>query len=156
MKFRLSIALCILAAFFFGTAFAGPAQQSSPQDARRMPTGDSVVPDTVSQALLERGEKLYVRRCGGCHSLDRNRTGPRHRGVYGRKAGSVADFRYSKALQLLNLIWTAETLDRWLENPAAVARGTSMGFRLGKADERKAVIAYLKSLSDTAERQGKN
>ena len=38
-----------------------------------------------------RGEQLYESRCMACHSLDANRVGPMHRGVYGRKAGSVPD-----------------------------------------------------------------
>tara|TARA_R100000005_G_scaffold33903_1_gene15466 strand:- start:7370 stop:7708 length:339 start_codon:yes stop_codon:yes gene_type:complete len=100
---------------------------------------------------MEQGEKLYDRRCGGCHSLDNNRIGPRHRGVYGSKAGSVPDFNYSKALQKLDVIWTDETLDRWLKNPTAFAEGTSMGFRLRKANEREAIIQYLKSISATSE-----
>ena len=36
-----------------------------------------------------RGAELYDARCGACHSLEANRVGPAHRGVYGRKAGSA-------------------------------------------------------------------
>ena len=36
------------------------------------------------------GKALYEARCGGCHALDADRTGPHHAGVFGRKAGSVA------------------------------------------------------------------
>jgi len=41
------------------------------------------------------GQELYESRCGGCHSLDANRVGPAHRGVYGRKAGSSGRRRRS-------------------------------------------------------------
>ena len=47
----------------------------------------------------DRGKQLFERRCSGCHALDLNKEGPRLRGVYGRKAASVADFDYSEALR---------------------------------------------------------
>ena len=45
------------------------------------------------------GKVLFEKRCTGCHSLDKNKEGPRLAGVYGRKAGSVADFSYSNELK---------------------------------------------------------
>ena len=67
-----------------------------------------------------------------------------HRGVFGRKAGAVAGFHYSAALKNSGITWNYQTLDRWLQNPTAMAPGTSMGFRLSNAQERADVIAYLK------------
>jgi len=98
--------------------------------------------------LIAQGEALYDRHCTACHSLDRNRVGPKHRGVYGRSAGTVSDFRYSKALRALDIVWNEDTLDAWLKNPPAFAPGTSMGFRLNDPEKRRAIIAYLKSQSD--------
>jgi cytochrome c len=46
----------------------------------------------------DRGEALY-QGCQDCHSLDKNDVGPRHRGVFGRKAGSLADYPYSEGLK---------------------------------------------------------
>ncbi len=57
-----------------------------------------------------RGEKLY-QACTDCHSLDANDVGPRHRGVFGRKAGSLPDYNYSEALKSANIVWTEETLE---------------------------------------------
>ena len=48
--------------------------------------------------------------------------GPRHRGVYGRKAGSLPDFAYSPALKSSNIVWDEETLDKWLTNPQTQIR----------------------------------
>ena len=45
-----------------------------------------------------RGEAIY-QACTDCHSLDQNDVGPRHRGVYGRAAGSLPDYGYSDALK---------------------------------------------------------
>ena len=90
-----------------------------------------------------KGEKLYQSRCGGCHSIEADRVGPRHRGVVGRKAGGIAGYDYSKALKKAGFVWTPEKLDRWLADPQKLVPGQKMGFRLGKPDERADVIAYL-------------
>jgi len=95
----------------------------------------------------EKGNALFERRCSGCHATNIDKEGPRLRGVYGRKAANVPGFVYSDAIKKLNLQWNDETLDRWLSNPDAMAPDTDMGFKLSSADERKAVITYLKSLS---------
>jgi cytochrome c len=95
-----------------------------------------------------RGKELFERRCSGCHATDLNKEGPRLRGVYGRKAASVPGFGYSEALKKTRLRWDDASLDRWLADPDAVAPDTDMAFRLADEEERKAVIAYLKSLGN--------
>jgi cytochrome c len=92
------------------------------------------------------GKELFERRCSGCHSADLNKEGPRLRGVYGRKAAGVTGFGYSDSLKKLNIRWDDASLDKWLNDPDAMAPDTDMAFRLADGAERKAVIAYLKSL----------
>src|SRR5271155_4163982 len=41
----------------------------------------------------DRGKTTFEKRCTGCHSLDMEKEGPRLRGVFGRKAGTVASFK---------------------------------------------------------------
>jgi cytochrome c len=94
-----------------------------------------------------RGAEVYESHCGACHSLDANRVGPMHRGVFGRKAGSVTGFHYTPALKASGIVWSAETLDRWLTNPQALVPGTAMGLRLASPQDRADVIAYLKQQS---------
>jgi cytochrome c len=94
----------------------------------------------------ERGKDLFMRRCSGCHALDLNKEGPPLRNVYGRKAASAPGFSYSEALKKLDLRWDEARLDRWLSDPDSMAPDTDMGFRLADAEERNALIAYLKSL----------
>lgn len=94
----------------------------------------------------DHGKDLFERRCSGCHNLDKNREGPRLRGVYGRKAASLSDFEYSESLKQLAVHWDDTTLDRWLTDPDAMAPGTDMAFHVGDAADRQALIAYLKSL----------
>lgn len=89
-----------------------------------------------------RGKSLY-QACEACHSIEDNDLGPRHRGVVGRRAGSVADYSYSKALKSSDLTWDEATLDRWLTNPSALVPGTKMFFQLSSAQDRADVIAYL-------------
>lgn len=91
----------------------------------------------------QHGEKLYEARCGGCHSLDKNRIGPQHRGVVGRKVATVPGYRYSKALAAKSFIWDEALLDTWLAGPAKLVPGTTMGFRVADAKDRKDIIAYL-------------
>ena len=90
-----------------------------------------------------RGETIYE-ACQDCHSLDKNDVGPRHRGVFGRKAASLPDYDYSDALKSANIVWNEETLDKWLTDPQAVAPGAKMFFHLDSPQDRADVIAYLK------------
>ncbi len=97
-----------------------------------------------------RGEALYKSRCTACHSLDANRIGPMHRGVFGRKSGSVAGYKYSPAVRKLNVVWNETTLDTWLKSPTTMAPGTMMGLSVPNAQDRADLIAYLKSVSPPA------
>jgi cytochrome c len=94
-----------------------------------------------------RGKEIYDTRCSACHSLDANRVGPMHRGVYGRKAGSVPDYNYSAGVRASTVIWTEETLDKWLTEPRAFIPGAKMTFHLSQKTDRDDVIAYLKQES---------
>lgn len=90
------------------------------------------------------GRALYQARCGACHSLDFNGVGPAHRGVFGRPAGLAKGYAYSPALSAAKIVWTEETLDRWLADPEQTVPGQRMGFSVADAKERADVIAYLK------------
>jgi cytochrome c len=94
----------------------------------------------------QRGEQVYEARCGACHSAAADRIGPRHAGVFGRRAGSVAGFQYSSALAASKLVWDEALLTRWLIDPEQVVPGQAMGYRLGDAQERADVVAYLRTL----------
>jgi cytochrome c len=96
-----------------------------------------------------RGAQSYAARCGGCHSVEADRVGPRHAGVVGRRAGSVAGFDYSPALARSQLAWDARTLERWLSDPEALVPGQQMGYSLADPAARADVIAYLATLTAT-------
>jgi cytochrome c len=89
-------------------------------------------------------EEAFHEACQDCHSLDKNDVGPRHRGVFGRKAASLPDYDYSDALKSANIVWNEETLDKWLTDPQAVAPSAKMFFHLDNPQDRADVIAYLR------------
>ena len=93
---------------------------------------------------LARGEQLYHERCGACHSLDEHGAGPKHRGLIGRKAGTQAGFDYSAALVASKIVWSAQTLDRWIADPNAFVPGNRMVVQLANDPaDRAAIVAYL-------------
>ena len=104
-------------------------------------------PGEAEAPSISRGKETFEKRCGGCHSLDRDKEGPRLRGVYGRPSGSVSSFNYSTVLKSAHINWDAESLDKWLTDPDKVVPDTDMAFHVDKADERRDIIAYLKELS---------
>ena len=97
------------------------------------------------------GELVYE-RCAACHSLARDRAGPRHCGLFGRRAGSVEGYEYSEAMKGSGIVWDETALDRFLENPMQAVPGTSMGYAgVESARERADLIAYLERAGRSAE-----
>ncbi|MCW5641646.1 MAG: cytochrome C [Rhodoferax sp.] len=90
------------------------------------------------------GQAIYD-RCIACHAIDRNRTGPLHCGLFGRKAGAAPGFAlYSDAMRNSGIVWNARTLERFLRDPAAMVPGTTMGYAgIADARERTALIDWL-------------
>jgi cytochrome c len=93
------------------------------------------------------GQALYQTRCTGCHSVDADRIGPRHRNVVGRKVASVPGYDYSPALKKLGGVWTPARLDQWLSGTQKMAPGSKMYIQIDDANQRRLLIAYLKSVS---------
>ena len=101
-------------------------------------------PSAAVQGDPTHGKTLYA-ACTACHSLEENDIGPLHRGVVGRRAGTVPDYNYSPALKNSGITWDEAQLNRWLTNPSAMVPGTKMFFKLDDAQMRADVIAYLKT-----------
>jgi cytochrome c len=106
-------------------------------------TGAMTVVRAAASGDVKAGEAIYS-RCAACHSLAYDRTGPRHCGLLGRRAGSVPGFDYSAAMKRSGIVWNQKSLDRFLANPLVAVPGTSMGYA-GVADrkERADLIAFL-------------
>jgi cytochrome c len=95
-------------------------------------------------ADAERGKQLYESRCIGCHSIETNRVGPAHQGVFGRKAGLAPGYDYSPALKSAKIVWGEKTLERWLADPEKLVPGQKMGYSVAEAADRADLIAYLR------------
>ena len=97
----------------------------------------------------ENGKRVF-NKCKACHveNAEKNRIGPHLVGLFGRTAGSVENYRYSKAMAESGIVWNEETLDAYLANPRQYVKGTRMVFPgLKKASDRDDVIAYLREVT---------
>jgi cytochrome c len=105
-------------------------------------------PDFASSAWAggdaEHGEALY-QGCQDCHSLDKNDIGPKHRGVFGRKAGSVPDYNYSAGHKNAGIFWDEANLDKWLTDPQGFIPGAKMFYHLEDAKDRADIVEFLKT-----------
>ena len=101
-------------------------------------------PSTFAQGDPAAGKQLYANRCSACHSIDFNGTGPMHRNLFGRRAGSVPGFPYSQALKDSKVVWSEDTLARWLTDPEKFVPGQRMFISVPDAQERADLIAYLR------------
>jgi len=108
---------------------------------------NAAVTEVGPSANAASGKVLFEKRCTGCHSLDKNKEGPRLAGVYGRKAGSVTDFSYSAELKAAKITWDGPMLDRWLTNPDEVVRDNDMAFHVSNPQERADIIEFLRVVS---------
>ena len=86
--------------------------------------------------------------CAACHSTDgSNRVGPSLKGVYGRKAGSLAGFAYSRAMRNSGGAWDENLLDAFLAEPQKAIPGNTMPFGgISDPKQRAEIVDYLKAL----------
>jgi cytochrome c len=115
------------------------------------------------QDLAESGRGLFAEKCSACHGLitedpggyswDNLRRpvimtpiGPNLTHVFGRPAGTVEGYSYSKAFRAAApaIVWDAAALNRWITDSQAMIRGSAMFLKVPDADARAGIIAYLK------------
>jgi cytochrome c len=103
-------------------------------------------PLALAEGDAEAGKKVF-RKCKACHVIDKekNRLGPHLIGIFGREAGSVDGFKYSKAMMESGITWDETTIDEYLADPKGYVPKNKMAFvGLKKENDRANVIAYLK------------
>lgn len=123
----------------------------------RTPIADVPLMDTpnLEAGDRKRGEQYFYERiyggCDVCHTLVKGRKwiGPSLHGIFGRKAGTMEGFVYSRALRESGIVWNAKAIDRLIQNPRAYVPGTRM-FHKGlpgpqHAQIRRDIIAFLKA-----------
>lgn len=97
------------------------------------------------------GKALFVSlTCASCHAVGpgaRAGFGPQLNGIFGRPAGSTIDYkdRYSAAMKKSGIVWTDQSLTKFIQSPGDVVPGTKMSF-WGLGDETKVanLLAYLR------------
>ena len=133
-----------ISAFENGAA-AGPTAPAGPPDFGRVFADSAQLSD-----LVARGGNL-VGQCKSCHTFEDgepNRIGPNLHDVFGRHSATHPGFEYSDGMKAHNVTWSYLTLNDFLTSPGTVVRGTKMTFAgLRQANDRMAVIAYLRSIS---------
>ena len=102
-------------------------------------------PLTPAQARLQAQQQAFE-ICAGCHTVKAggiHRFGPNLHGVIGRRAGSLPDYAYSDGMRRAGFVWSAQTLDTFLQSPTHMVPGTRMYNAFPSAERRALVIAYL-------------
>jgi cytochrome c2 len=92
-----------------------------------------------------RGEARF-QECAACHRLEAgaNEVGPSLQGVFTRKAGELADFRYSPAMKRSGIVWTAQTIEQYIADPQAMIPANRMPYAgMASPADRADLIAYL-------------
>ena len=100
---------------------------------------------------VDAGKKVF-KKCKSCHLVGdgaKHKAGPHLNDVFGRTAGVVEGFKFSKAMIAAGkdgLVWNDETMDKFITKPKSMVKKTKMAFSgLKKEEDRTNLIAYLKS-----------
>jgi cytochrome c len=123
-------------------AGGGPAVEAKPEPVLAM----------LASADAAKGEQI-AKVCATCHNFTKggpNMIGPDLYGVVGRPKGSHEGFAYSEGMKKKGGNWTMSDLNHFLWKPKWFVDATKMSFiGLKKPEDRAAVIAYLRTLSDS-------
>lgn len=118
--------------------------------------GSLVLAVPALSADMEAGKRVF-NKCKACHVVDsmKKKIGPALQGVFGRTAGTVPDFKYSKAMIAVGeegWVWDEETLNTYLTSPRKAIPGNRMIFiGLKKQKHRDDLIAWLKEATQKPE-----
>ncbi len=132
-------------------ATTAPSEGTAAADTQTAAAGGSL-PDLLKAADPAAGQKVAA-KCKACHDFNKggpNKVGPNLWDIVGAKQAHLDNFTYSDAVKNLGKEWTYEELDKFLATPKAYAPGTKMAFPgLKKPEDRAALLAYLRTLSDS-------
>lgn len=104
----------------------------------------------LAEGDAAKGEKVFA-KCKACHDVEKgaNKVGPTLKGVVGRKAAAIAEYKYSEAMLAKGtegVVWDEATLAAYLPDPKGFVPKTKMAFAgLKKPEEVADLIAFLKA-----------
>lgn len=106
---------------------------------------------TATTGAADRGAVLY-RKCAICHTTREDsghRAGPTLLGLFGRRAGTIDDYPYSRALRGSGIVWNAETVGRLFDvGPDRMVPGTKMPLqRIPNPADRAALVKHLRKIT---------
>jgi cytochrome c len=133
-----------------GLEIASTSASSAETETKVVETVDIKI--LLAMGNLGHGEKVF-KKCSACHMIasnGKNMIGPNLWSVIGRTAGSVSDYKYSKAMVAYGKKWTFEEMNSYLIKPQAYVKGTKMAFAgLRKEKDRASVILFMNSKSSS-------
>lgn len=114
----------------------------------------------LAEDLAADGQNVFKKYCRACHTVVDNdgnvlfrggRVGPDLFNVFGRQAGTLPGYKYSKSMIAAGeggLVWGPKVFDTYIEKPNEMISHTKMMFvGLRDQDDIKALTAYLESVS---------
>ena len=122
------------------------------QDNETAKTNNVDINALMALGSIDHGKTVF-RQCAACHSISKdggNKIGPALWGVIGRKAGSIGDYKYSKAMSGFSKTWNFEEMNIFLIKPKDYVKGTKMAYAgLKKEKDRASIILYLNEQGDS-------
>ncbi|MEE9273079.1 MAG: cytochrome c family protein [Robiginitomaculum sp.] len=163
-KLSHTLPIAILACSFFSLGACSKKESPAPSPAPKVQNTAAHTPPQASKTKAQKNQpapkgaatpeelgKKVFKKCAACHTTKqgaKHRVGPNLHGVFGRKAGSTDGFVYSSAMKDSGITWNEEILNQYLIKPKALVHGTTMAFfGLKKEEDRKNIIAYLKTVT---------
>lgn|GEM_PF-588253 len=129
------------------------ASNDVPQTNSTASTPTATAPTNTAAKTLtayDKGARVY-KKCRTCHTVEdggRHKVGPNLWAIYDATAGTKEGFAYSKAMKESGIVWTAETMDGYMENPTKFMPGNRMSFiGLRKKEDRDNLQVYLREIT---------
>ena len=120
------------------------------RDLIELPDGRIALWEGLQVLQIVEPQNIAFSACNGCHTVTKPGNGNRHgigpdlRQVVGARVARHKYYEYSDAMKNFGGKWTADRLDKFLENPGAVVPGTTMSYPGVKNDQhRREIIEYL-------------
>lgn len=137
-----------------GAGLAIPSLPAMAEDAASASGAAAAAPAEAAAGDPKKGKRIFA-RCLSCHILTETgpkKQGPTLYGLFGRTAGTLEGYTYSKAMTESGIVWEDTTIDAYMADPKGYVPGNKMAFvGVKKAKQRADLIAYLKEATAKAE-----